>query len=140
MAKLDGKVAIVTGAARGLGRAYAKRLAGLGAKVAVADLNLRSYEESSDAGAISAAPMRGRSRRRRPRRASSAGAMPSAFLCGADSELYPVAPRLLAKRIETGRRTLSAPAKAAMPADLAWASCKLWSKALTLRRRRSGLS
>src|SRR6201997_2133146 len=45
MAKLDGKVAIVTGAARGLGRAYAKRLAGLGAKIAVADLNLRSYEE-----------------------------------------------------------------------------------------------
>ena len=33
------------GAARGLGRAYAKRLAGLGAKIAVADLNLRSYEE-----------------------------------------------------------------------------------------------
>ena len=30
MAKLDGKVAIVTGAARGLGRAYAKRLAGWG--------------------------------------------------------------------------------------------------------------
>ena len=45
MGKLDGKVAIVTGAARGLGRAYAKRLAGLGAKVAVTDLNLRSYEE-----------------------------------------------------------------------------------------------
>jgi NAD(P)-dependent dehydrogenase (short-subunit alcohol dehydrogenase family) len=37
MDKLDGKVAIVTGAARGLGRAYAKRLAGLGAKVAVTD-------------------------------------------------------------------------------------------------------
>jgi len=31
MGKLDGKVAIVTGAARGLGRAYARRLAGLGA-------------------------------------------------------------------------------------------------------------
>jgi 3-oxoacyl-[acyl-carrier protein] reductase len=45
MGKLDEKVAIVTGAARGLGRAYGKRLAGLGAKVAVADLNLRSYEE-----------------------------------------------------------------------------------------------
>src|SRR5215472_4258597 len=45
MGKLDGKVAIVTGAARGLGRAYAKRLAGLGVKIAVADLNLRSYEE-----------------------------------------------------------------------------------------------
>src|ERR1700739_2111999 len=45
MGTLDGKVAIVTGAARGLGRAYAKRLAGLGAEVAVADLNLRSYQE-----------------------------------------------------------------------------------------------
>ena len=43
--KLDGKVTIVTGGARGLGRAYAKRLAGLGARVAVADLNLHSYEE-----------------------------------------------------------------------------------------------
>jgi 3-oxoacyl-[acyl-carrier protein] reductase len=45
MGKLDGKVALVTGAARGLGRAYAKRLTGLGAKVGVADLNLRAYEE-----------------------------------------------------------------------------------------------
>src|SRR6266851_135042 len=45
MGKLDGKVAIVTGAARGLGRAYARRLAVLGAKVAVTDLNLHSYEE-----------------------------------------------------------------------------------------------
>ena len=40
MGKLDGKVAIVTGAARGLGRVYARRLAGLGAKVAVTDLDL----------------------------------------------------------------------------------------------------
>lgn len=45
MGKLDGKVAVVTGAARGLGRAYARRIAGLGAKVAVADLNLKSFEE-----------------------------------------------------------------------------------------------
>src|SRR6266436_6631757 len=45
MGKLNGKIAIMTGAARGLKRAYAKRLAGLGAKVAIADLNLRSYEE-----------------------------------------------------------------------------------------------
>ncbi len=45
MGKLDGKAAIVTGAARGLGRAYARRLAGLGAKVAVADLDLRAWRE-----------------------------------------------------------------------------------------------
>ncbi len=45
MGRLDGMAAIVTGAARGLGRAYARRLGGLGAKVAVPDPNLRSYEE-----------------------------------------------------------------------------------------------
>ena len=45
MGKLDGKVAIVTGAARGLGRAYAKRLAGLGAKVAVADARMRNSRQ-----------------------------------------------------------------------------------------------
>ncbi|MFU8817661.1 MAG: SDR family NAD(P)-dependent oxidoreductase [Pseudomonadales bacterium] len=45
MAKLDGKVAIVTGAARGLGRGYALHLASLGAKVAVSDLDLKSYQE-----------------------------------------------------------------------------------------------
>jgi NAD(P)-dependent dehydrogenase (short-subunit alcohol dehydrogenase family) len=45
MGKLDAKVAIVTGGARGLGRAYARRLAALGAKIAICDLSLKSFEE-----------------------------------------------------------------------------------------------
>ena len=39
MGRLDGKVAIVTGAASGIGRATAERLASEGARVVVADLN-----------------------------------------------------------------------------------------------------
>ncbi|MDO4650575.1 MAG: SDR family oxidoreductase [Eubacteriales bacterium] len=42
--RLDGKVALVTGAARGLGRAYALRLAQLGANVGVIDIDLKSYK------------------------------------------------------------------------------------------------
>ena len=42
MGKLDGRVAFVTGAAHGFGRVCAKRLAGLGSKIAVADLALPS--------------------------------------------------------------------------------------------------
>lgn len=45
MGELQDKVAIVTGAARGLGRAYALRLAALGCKVAACDINLKSHEE-----------------------------------------------------------------------------------------------
>jgi 3-oxoacyl-[acyl-carrier protein] reductase len=40
--KLAGKVAVVTGGARGLGRGYALRLAALGADVAIIDRNLNS--------------------------------------------------------------------------------------------------
>jgi NAD(P)-dependent dehydrogenase (short-subunit alcohol dehydrogenase family) len=46
---LDGKVAIVTGAARGLGRAYALRLARLGADVAVFDIDLRGAAKFGEA-------------------------------------------------------------------------------------------
>ena len=52
--RLDGKVAIVTGAARGLGRAYAEALAAAGAKVVVNDLE--GAEEVAEAIGGVAAP------------------------------------------------------------------------------------
>jgi NAD(P)-dependent dehydrogenase (short-subunit alcohol dehydrogenase family) len=47
--KLLGKTAIVTGAARGLGRAYALRLAALGADVAIVDVNLDAAADFGEA-------------------------------------------------------------------------------------------
>ena len=53
--KLQGQVAIVTGAARGIGRAYALRLAQLGADVVISDINLdsaREFDEELSAASV----------------------------------------------------------------------------------------
>ena len=54
--KLVGKVALVTGGARGLGRGYALRLAGLGADIAIVDRNLKAAEVYEFERALLTAP------------------------------------------------------------------------------------
>src|ERR1700724_715224 len=47
MARLDGKVALITGAGTGIGRATARAMAAEGAKVVVAEINVEAGEQTA---------------------------------------------------------------------------------------------
>ncbi|MBX2853514.1 MAG: L-iditol 2-dehydrogenase [Rhodobacteraceae bacterium] len=49
MARLQGKAALITGAARGIGQAFAARYVAEGARVAIADINLDAARAAADA-------------------------------------------------------------------------------------------
>ena len=67
---VEGKVIIITGAARGIGQEYARYLGGLGARIVVGDINdCAQY----------ARPGEGRARHREPRPSSTSRAPPSAM-------------------------------------------------------------
>ena len=48
MARFEGKVCLITGAASGIGRATAQRMARLGAKLALSDINFQGLAETND--------------------------------------------------------------------------------------------
>ena len=59
MGKLDGKTAIVTGGARGIGLAIARRYVGEGARVVIADIDEAGKAAAASLGAALVPALRG---------------------------------------------------------------------------------